>query len=415
MTATESTQRSRHLPSVTDHRLAVGVIAWVLALVGLACSVTGAVLLRPYGSTLMEKVVLTLPYLAVGAFIVMRRPRNLVGWFLLLGGFSFAVHSAASGYAARGFGAGDAGLPGAVLAAWIGSWTWIPGFSFHFMGLPYVFPNGRLPSRRWRPVAWVAVSLPILQLLAVATSPGVITDFLDETGPLPGAVPPPNPFGIPAAEAWLNAVDDVVEMAFIPILLGGILALVMRYRRGDRTVRLQIRWLMLSVCGIALAFIASAAIEVPDALFAVVVGGVPVTIGLAVMRHRLYDIDRILSRAAVYVLVTAVLVAVYAAVAIVPTVLFGGIGGSDLRVAAATLAAAGAFGPVRRRVQRLVDRRFNRSRYDLARTIESFTQELRDEVDVDAVRQEMCGVVSRALQPQHAGVWVRGEEPRGGS
>jgi hypothetical protein len=378
------------------------------------------------------------PFVLVGAFLVTRRPRNLVGWFLLAGGSAFAVHTAAVEYVSWSWVTGQIGEPAAVGAAWMVEWAWIPAWSLVFLGIAFVFPDGRLPSRRWRPVACIAVLLPSLQLVALALYPGPLRGLGDlsvvSTAPSPSApgspgaevVLPDNPFGVAGAAAIFDVFDAVMQVAFLPLLVVAVVAQVVRYRRGDRTVRLQVRWLLFTVVAVLGLFllavllsvwedatgeISESIARVFDALV-LIIAGYPVAIAVAVLRYRLYEIDRILNRTAVYTSVTIVLAAMYVGLVVgFQTLLRPYIGGRDLAVAAAPLAGAAACGPVRRRAQGVVDRRFDRARYDAQRTVEAFAQRLRHEVDLDALRDDLQSTVAQVMRPRLVGTWTA---PRAG-
>jgi hypothetical protein len=318
-------------------------------------------------------------YGVVGAVIATRQPRNRIGWLLWLGGTALALSIAGSVL-------GETAPPGAspiidLLVASAGSMLTASLFLIVF-GVPLCFPDGSLPSARWRYVAWYAMAGLVLTVV----------------GPL---LPP----GRPA-----QTIADVANIVTVTAILAALLAMVLRFRRGDRVRRQQIKW-VAAVAGVTVIGFGSAfVIEDGPGWMVGIIGMalLPVSIGIAVLRYRLYEIDRIISRTLSWALVTATLVAAFAALVIGLTSLLGSIaGGSTFAVAGATLAVFALFQPLRARIQRAVDRRFDRARYDAERTATAFAARLRDDVDLASVQNDLLGVVSRSLQPRSAGIWMR--------
>ena len=281
-----------------------------------------------------------------------------------------------------------------------------PGFiAFCFL----LFPDGRLLSPRWRVAAWVSLGLFATVVARFALVPGPLSDF--------PAIR--NPFGLDAL-ASLTALPE--DLLFSPLLACAAAALVVRLRRSRGVERQQVKWFAYSAAMIPAFLIAGGTISaLTDAaddsavghafafLFALILAGLPISAGVAILRYRLYDIDRIISRTLVYGVLTAALVATYlVCVLLFRVVLEPLAGGSDLAVAASTLAVAALFRPVRARIQDVVDRRFYRSRYDAARTVGAFAGRLRQEVDLDAVSTDLRLVVVDAVQPAHVSLWLRG-------
>lgn len=342
-------------------------------------------------------------FMIVGAVIVARRPENSIGWIFssigLLAGtgvlaWTYAEHVAATG-------AGSA--PGAVLAAWYSAWFWYPLMSLAIVFTPLVFPTGRVLSSRWRPVAVVTVA-------AVAVT--VVMHALQPT--LGDGVTVRNPIGISGviADSAAEALDAVVFGLLTACSLAAALSLLLRFRRSHGVERQQIKWFVyagaLTACSALLGdFFPD--IGVLDVLFGVAIGLLPMAAGIAILRYRLYDIDHLIRRTVSYSLLTAVLGAVYAAVVVIAGQVFGGVGGHppSWLIAAATLAVAGLFQPARRRIQAHVDRRFNRSRYDAAQTVGTFTARLRDELDPDTISVQLLATVGRTMQPTAASLWLR--------
>jgi hypothetical protein len=347
----------------------------------------------------------------VGLTIALRRPGNPIGWIFSWYGLSVATYLAAGGYAIHDAVA-PGSLPGGEWAAWFRNWADRPTAAFVLLAF-LLFPTGRLASPRWRPTL-VVPPLVALGFAARAFTPGPM-DFL----------------GVPNPVA-LDWVPESVALGWsggIPMIVGTFAALAElsgRFRAARGVEREQIKWLTIPV--VALIFAIAATVAVPMGLgFGVltdemsVVGGpaisslyslafflLPICMGIAVMRYRLFDIDILINRALVYGATTAAIaVAFFAGIVLLQTILRPLTSGSEIAVAVSTLASVALFQPLRGRVQNAVDRRFYRSRYDAARTLDAFSVRLRDEVDLDAVRGELVAAVRDTVQPAHASVWLR--------
>jgi hypothetical protein len=304
-------------------------------------------------------------------------------------------------------------LPLAVVGVFLGpTWVWL------FVTLPLVillFPDGRLPSPRWRPVLWgylaVAACWPV-SIDAVTVGAVAAGDIHLVPGGDLRAVDDPA-----GSSAWLGSVEAVILPVLAAFWLVFVASQVLSWRRADGERRQQLKWLMsgAAVCMAALAVSAVVGTlgpqgSPPPAIQAVLnvvtigIAALPVSIGVAILRYRLYDIDRIISRTLAYAIVTGLLVGVYAGLVLLATEVF--LFHSTVAVAAATLAAAALFNPLRRRVQRVVDRRFNRARYDADRMVAGFATRLKDIVNLDSVRDDLAGVVHQALEPAHVSVWI---------
>jgi hypothetical protein len=293
---------------------------------------------------------------------------------------------------------GDPGsLPGPEWAAWAEAVTWHPAFSL-LAFLLLLFPHGRLPSRRWRPFAWFVVAVYLTLSLSAALSPGAVELYYPNlTGPLHTPV---------------AGLADVVFGFLLPaqlLVLGVCLASLLRRLRGaSGEERQQVKWFVYTVATVVLAFVAGILVFGAGVLFPLF-GLIPVSVAVAVFKYRLYEIDRLINRTLVYGLLTALLIGVYAGlVFLLGRLLDPATGDSALAVAASTLAVAALFQPARRRLQELVDRRFNRRRYDAARTVERFSDRLRDQVELDTLSAELLAVVDQTVQPASASLWLRG-------
>jgi hypothetical protein len=385
---------------------------WALAMLGLATVPWFDRLLRRAGRPELAQLnASTIPYLAaivvaatVGLVLAGRRPRHPVGWLLLGLGLSVSASGLADGYARYGVVA----RPGALPAA-----DWVATYSpaTVFLGLACVgfilllTPTGSLPSPRWRWWARVAAASPVLFLLSLTFGPLLIPPY--ESMPKPLAVP-----------ALAGAADLATAVAFA-VTAGGLAAgawsLVLRFRRARGTERLQLRWLAFAAALIGvLAVVVLVGMAVGATAVLLLAAGVcmavlPLATGAAILRYRLYDLDRIISRTLAYGLLTVLLGVGYAAVVLAFGQLFGGIRHEPpgWAVAGATLAVAAAFQPARRRVQQAVDRRFNRRRYDAGRTIQAFSARLRQQVDLDTLTAELLAVVDHTMQPTRSWLWLR--------
>jgi hypothetical protein len=345
-------------------------------------------------------------YPTVGAVIVARQPRNPVGWLCCAVGLLLGPAFFGQDYAWYALAHEPGSLPGGPAMLWLGQWPWqvvLGLISF----LLLLFPTGHLVSPRWRPVAWIAAAATASLGLWAAFAPRE----LEGVG-LEGLA---NPLVIHGAEAVFTVIQATASAIF-PVTILAAASMVVRLRRARGAERQQLKWFtyaaVLSVL-VWLVFIVTDVVDrLPAALSFVIVlvwlVAVPLAIGIAILRYRLYDIDRIINRTLVYGLLTAVLGLCYVAGSLVFVLVAGA--GSDppsWLVAAATLAAAGVFGPARRRIQQAVDRRFNRRRYNAARTVEAFSARLREQIDLDTLSAELLAVVDQTMEPTMVSLWLR--------
>jgi hypothetical protein len=344
----------------------------------------------------------------LGGLIAARRPDNRYGWLWLAFGSSLTVTAVAAVYSAVALTSGPARPPGLGVAAWgvgLGFTVTISLFPFLFL----LFPNGRLPSPRWRPLAWAILTIDALTLIAAAFSPGTAIEGIA------------NPVGV---GGWLGGIlegliNPGTAALFAAIALSA-LSLLVRFRRAQGIERQQLKWFAYAAALLG-AFITADAVGLQTSglvdllLESLTLIGVYVGIGIAVLRYRLYEIDRLINRTLVYGLLTAVLGLCYAAGSLL-FVLVAGAGADppSWLVAAATLAAAAVFRPARRRVQAVVDRRFNRRRYHAAKTIEAFSARLRDQVDLDTLSAELVMVADQTMEPTVLSLWLRPPMERSG-
>jgi hypothetical protein len=374
-------------------------LAWLLGLATIGLAVAGQV--SPYrfvAENMALGPLFGMPAALLGARIIERRRANRLGWILLAMGLAQTVAQASNAYAALSVDHHAGSLPGTGLATWLYSFAWMPVVALGPF-LLLLFPDGRLPGRRWRPVAWTGAAL----LTAVVVASAVLA--WPVRGPALYRAMVASTTGVAPVHALLTAALFLVGVA---LLVVGAVGLFMRLRRLRGAARQQTKWLALG----AIPWVAADLVSGFLPPFAgglgslVALSGLLGAITVAVFRYQLYDIDRLLNRTLVYGLLTAILGTGYAALVLV----FGQLLGRDrssLGVAGATLAAVALFQPLRRRVQQAVDRRFDRRRYDAARTIERFSARLRQEVDLDALSTELLAVVDQTMQPTAVSLWLR--------
>jgi hypothetical protein len=340
--------------------------------------------------------VLSLVFITTGAFLAGRRPANPVGWLLLGWGMVMALGSFTGAYVNRGLVRDPGSLPGPSWVGWAEGVIWHPAFGLLAL-LLLLFPHGRLPSPRWRPFAWFVVAVYLVLALAAALAPGSVELYYPEATP---------PVRLPVA-GLADAVFEWLLPGQLLVLATALVSLVLRLRRASGEERQQVKWFVYTVVTVVLVFVTTTLALGAGYLFPLF-GLIPVSVAVAVFKYRLYDIDRLINRTLVYGLLTALLIGVYAGlVFLLGELLDPATGDSALAVAASTLAVAALFQPARRRVQELVDRRFNRRRYDAARTVERFSGRLRDQVDLDTLSAELLGVVDQTVQPASASLWLR--------
>ena len=348
-----------------------------------------------------------LPNILVGLLLTLKRPRLAIGWLFAAIGFLAGTGAAADMMAAVGLARTEPAWWG-VLGAWYGEWFWVPMIYVTLIFVPLFFPSG-LPTSRW----WRRGAVVMFATLAVA----VVIAMLQEQLDTPDGRSVPNPIGIRGLADVEEGVASVVLVVLTLIyLLTVLVSLVVRYRRSRGVERQQLKWFTSGAAVLIFGFILQG---VGDAIFGrrlplfevVLFAVTPLGAAIAILRYRLYAIDRIISRTVTYATVSALLVGVYVgAVALISYATDPLAGESPLAVAIATLAAAAAFRPARHRVQNAVDRRFNRARYDMQRTLDGFRERVRNDVDLERLCTDLVSVTDGALQPAAALVWLRTDE-----
>ncbi len=355
--------------------------------------------------------VLGLVFGATGALVASRMPNNPIGWIFCALALLFQSSGLADAYVAYGGGTG-ASLPGRIWVAWVSQWFLNVASPALIILCFLLFPTGRLPSARWRPLLWVVACVAALYAASAALAPGGLADYPFE-----------NPVGVGSAGGLRTLADVSLLVLIAPLMLGSALSLFVRLRGSSGIERQQIKWFAYAATLLAAELVIVNALDtlfgralnrelaelVPFVVFLVVLSGIPVAMGVAILRYRLYDIDIIINRALVYGSLTASLVLVYLGGVVSLQYAFRTLTGGESQIAivASTLAIAALFSPLRRRIQCFIDRRFYRRRYDAARTLEAFSAKLRDETDLDSLSGDLVGVVHETVQPEHASLWLR--------
>jgi hypothetical protein len=358
----------------------------------------------------LETSMVAVGYSTVGAIVASRLPHSPIGWLFCVIGLTFGVSHFSAEYAAYALLAPSRSLPAGEMFAWLTSWVWVFGLGL-IVYLDLLFPNGRLPSARWRWFSrFTALALLPAAILA-ALSPGLI---------LSSALH--NPLGI---EELPNA-SKAVEAFMYALVVVGASSMLARVRHAGRIEGQQIKWFAyataVAISGVILKNTIYPAVGVMwvwwVGLILTTVGVVssPVAMGIAIFRYRLYQIDILINRTLVYGSLTAVLVAVYLGGVVLLQYAFRLLTaeGSQLAVVASTLIIAALFIPLRRRIQSFIDRRFYRRKYDARKTLEAFSAKLRDETDLDVLSDDLVGVVRETMQPAHVSLWLRPETARKG-
>ena len=342
----------------------------------------------------------------VGAVVASRRPENLVGWILWAIGFHSGLALFAGQYATYALLIHPGSLPGGELVGLLSSWIWVPVIGL-LVFLLLLFPNGRLPTRRWRPVAWTGAAVIAMGAINEALVPGTID----------GLEPFRNPLGMEGAKRILVLLSTISQVLAAALLLVAAASLFVRLLHAGGEERQQVKWLAYAAMVLGGAFFLG---SVSGAIGASWVGfvlsmigflGIPVAAGIAVLKYRLYEIDIIINRTLVYGPLTATLALVYFGVVAITQAFFRALTGQEeqpqLAIVVSTLVIAALFNPLRRRIQSFIDRRFYRRKYDAAKTLEAFSAKLRDETDLEALNNELVGVVRETMQPAHVSLWLR--------
>ena len=406
----------------TNSRVAAW-LAWALVALSVVLLVGGLVLSRAASSTVADlqfggetksasvlaDLVTLLIFSVVGAVVVSRQPRNTIGWLFCGVGVAVGLNSFAGDYAEywlmSGFGMRSLG----ETAAWFSSWLWILLVSSPIFVL-LLFPDGRPPSPRWRPVAWCATLGITGFSLSLALGAGPLEDFPQILNPY--SVDSPI-VGIVGGAAGVVAIGSMVASA---------VSLIVRLRRAEGEQRQQVKWLAYGgamVVGTILVggVITIWSVNVSIMVMNVALLGLPVFTGIAIVKHRLYDIDIVINRTLVYGTLSVTLAALYLGGVAATQAVLGAITNQEqtqLAIVASTLVIAALFNPLRQRIQAFIDRSFYRRKYDVAKTLEGFSMKLRDDTDLEALRGDLVGVVRETMQPAHVSLWLRPQTPSKG-
>ena len=409
-------------------------LAWTLAGISVAMYAAGFVFafltlgvanpVKQASSGGIGGLLLFLPFLAfpiVGALIASKRPENPIGWICLTAGLSWmftAVGDPMTAYSVARIGS----APGPVMLDALTMWSWSLPLGLQGTFMVMLFPNGRLPSRRWRPLAWLSGAAILLVSVALTVEPG----------PLPYRGGVRNPLGI-EGRPWIEAVSSACLVLLALCIVASAVSLVWRYRRSDRETRQQIKWLAFAASFVGAAYanvLITGLFFAPETfsdegegpiwislIFIMVLisfAGIPTAIGFAVLKYRLYEIDIIINRALVYGSLTVSLAAVYFVVVAGTQTAFRALTGQEqqpqLAVVVSTLVIAALFNPLRRRIRGFIDRRFYRRKYDASRILAAYGTRLRDELDLKTLSDDLLKVVGDTVQPTHASLWLRSSD-----
>jgi hypothetical protein len=391
----------RASPRVAVWLFASAVVLWAAALplAALAHGLNGGLVLY---------LLLPVPFSVVGALLAVRVPANPIGWIFLLISLGLLLGQDAASYSVRAYRIDGHGLPLSRLAVAVAT-GWV---AFVLLPLPILlFPDGRVSGRGWRWTLRVYLAVAAILVGAVAVhNLSAFTDArirVDSSGELPGGTLP----------VFLKALGAVGLLTLAAIAAAWVVRLLLRYRSSTGDLRQQLKWLIsgggIFVAGFAISILLNSAHREPwyaiaqAAPFSIV--ALPLSIGVGVLKHRLYEIDRLLSRTISYMLLTGLLVGVFAGLVVLTTRVLPF--SSPVGVAASTLAAAALFNPLRRRLQHVVDRRFNRARYDAEATVSAFTSQLRNATDLDNISRALVAVVETSVAPTHTSLWMRPTVP----
>jgi hypothetical protein len=393
--------------SATARRLAHGVLA--LTMLAVVSTLYLAFLNDPAAFELVLESLLVLSFSTVGALISSHRPGNAIGWLFGFGALVWIVGELALEYGVYALVTVPGTLPVGAWAAWFGSWARGIGWFAIVAFLLLLFPDGRLPSPLWRPVWWGAVGYIVMFTLAIWLSPRSNDLRLSSVS---------NPLG--SDLRFLTLLLDVANLA-TPFLLGaGGAAVISRFRRARGDERQQIKWFAFAIVVMVVLFVVWLALSLTGfipmgrLMFTVPLMGLPVATGVAILRYRLYDIDIVINRTLVYGSLTATLALVYFGIVTAGQILLGTLTGEQrlpqLAVVTSTLVIAALFNPLRHRIQRVIDRRFYRRKYDAARTLEVFGARLREETNLDTLGGDLVAVTRETMQPEHVSLWLRRPE-----
>jgi hypothetical protein len=366
---------------------------------------------NPLPSSNATFAIVAVASVVVGGVVASRRPENTIGWLFIAGALISTVRGLSAEYAVYGLLTQPGALPAAEAAAWLSKTIEFLGPVIIFILIPHYFPNGRPVSPRWGIVVWLAILvLPVATVLS-AFSPG---EAIDGTGI-------DNPLGVEAVGTLSRTIGPVFFLWYIGLIFISAVSLVVRFRRAGDVERQQIKWFTFAAAFIPIWFMTNSPVQAAfplifDLIDALVISAVPVAAGIAILRYRLYDIDVIINQTLVYTLLTAMLVGIYLGSVVLLQNAFRTFAGGDsqLVIVASTLGIAALFNPLRRALQRFIDRRFYRRKYDAALTLEEFGHRLRGDVDLDGLEDGLMIAIRKTMQPEHASLWLRDRRSKNG-
>ncbi len=393
--------------------LITGAGLWLSALNGFQSGVTFALMFVIVFSTM----------LGVGLIIISRQLSNVIGWLLVVAGFSSALFTLSSEYAQIALFSEGQNLTLGLISAWIAQWIWIGYAASLLLGLPLLFPNGRFLSPRWRLYGWFTAFYILLLWISIAFRPGPLTDFTSFD----------NPFGVRTFEDTPSFLSQAINLLTavglrrtpgmtplaLPFITGAILSLILRYRRSQGDQRAQIKWFTFAAClllaAVIFGFVQTIGVLplVSNQLGALIFGLqatlFTLAIGIAMLKYHLYEIDLIIRRTLVYGVLTLFLIILYYSSVVLLQQAFRALTGQDSPVAIviSTLVIAALFNPLRSRVQSAIDRRFYRRKYDARQAMEAFAAAARDEVDLERLEAELVSIVRETMQPEEVSLWLR--------
>jgi len=395
--------------------LCVALLAFTLLLFAFNRSHPGVDVYGPW----VQETVVAVTFPALGLLILSRRPQHPIGWLFCVAGFAAGLDHFCGEYAIYTQQAEPNSLPGGEISAWIVSWLWVP-FNAVLVYVALLFPDGRPPSKRWRPVVWLVGIAVVVGVTVAALLPVPVCNVCSIE----------NPLGIEGLESVSDLIDPLIEAFWYGVLgLVAVASLYVRFRHAGGVERQQIKWLAyaasLVVLGTTLAYGVYGVTgarwtwQVGITLLAVGLVGTPIAVGIAISRYRLYEIDTLINRTLVYGALTAALAMLYLGGVATTQVIFRALTGQEeqpqLAIVVSTLVIAALFTPLRRRIQGFIDRRFYRRKYDARRTLEAFSAKLRDETDLEALSGDLVGVVRETIQPAHVSLWLRPDFGTSGS
>ncbi|MDQ3911113.1 MAG: hypothetical protein M3305_04950 [Actinomycetota bacterium] len=391
-------------------------LAWLLWALTTVCALS-MIVLREQGSSIaiLPVAAWVVTSSTVGVLIVSRRFENPIGWILCVNAFLFALSIFSGTYAVYTLVTHPGSLPAGEVAAWFSAWVQNPVYLL-FAFLFLLFPNGRPLSRRWRLLLWINGILIATTIVVEAFDPGRVM----------GDEPIRNPLGIEAVAGVFGFVAEVVGYLTVILMIVSAISIFLRFHRAGEIERQQIKWLAYAAALLGAVFIVGTIGDLllggfgPWSFLALVAAlfAIPLSIGAAMLRYRLYDIDLVINRTLVYGSLTAMLALVYFGGVATTQEIFHALTDQEqqpqLAIVVSTLAIAALFNPLRRRIQAFIDRRFYRRKYDARKTLDAFSAKLRDETDLEALNYELMAVIRETMQPAHVSLWLRNDMPSEG-